>query len=524
MANVTGYVYKNISTSIGDIQCIVYTIDEEIENIDGKQYTMVFPTSVYHAQNFPVISEGKGFSQPSISANFSSDYISYNISDDEYIFKYYIDGNEQSRNIDARNAVNACWIQAVVYVGTNGIYTSTIRPPNSFIFQSSFNRTGTGVTYVSPTNNSFGYYRKSDESSRSITVNHFTITNDYLTMLFSGGGGDSDDPYEGGGNSGSGGGGGNFSDQSDNVGFPPAPEIEISNTGFIRFYAPSSSQLQSMSAYMWDTLNLDNWKKIVADPMDVILGLTLVPCPVSKGSAQNLKVGNINTDVSMTTLASQTTIVDMGSVMVDEYWGSYLDYDPYTTIAIYLPFIGWRDLKADDVMGKEVDLQYYVDVITGSFVAHILCGEQNLYSFSGAMGYQVPVTSNSWSNFLSSILSIAGNITTLAASGGKSAPSSVPSLASNAVNMFKQSVAKSGSISGASGFLGHLNAYLAITRPRQALPKDQNKYIGYPSLITTTLADLSGYTIVKEVHLENVNCTESELQEIESLLKRGVII
>lgn len=46
---------------------------------------------------------------------------------------------------------------------------------------------------------------------------------------------------------------------------------------------------------------------------------------------------------------------------------------------------------------------------------------------------------------------------------------------------------------------------------------------GYPSYITAKLGDLEGYTEIDSIHLENIGATESELSEIESILKGGVI-
>ena len=59
---------------------------------------------------------------------------------------------------------------------------------------------------------------------------------------------------------------------------------------------------------------------------------------------------------------------------------------------------------------------------------------------------------------------------------------------------------------------------------RQALPAKQNEFMGYPAFITSTLAELTGYTEVDSIHLENVDATDAELSEIETLLKGGVIL
>jgi hypothetical protein len=56
------------------------------------------------------------------------------------------------------------------------------------------------------------------------------------------------------------------------------------------------------------------------------------------------------------------------------------------------------------------------------------------------------------------------------------------------------------------------------------MPKNFKQIKGYQSNITAVLSSLSGYTEVDFIHLENVKATDTELEEIETLLKEGVII
>ena len=43
-------------------------------------------------------------------------------------------------------------------------------------------------------------------------------------------------------------------------------------------------------------------------------------------------------------------------------------------------------------------------------------------------------------------------------------------------------------------------------------------------MYTVTLSDLTGYTEIYNIHLEDMSCTDNEKTEIERLLKEGVII
>lgn len=338
----------------------------------------------------------------------------------------------------------------------------------------------------------------------------------------------SDDPYqEGGGASGSGGGTGSFDGTGDAISVPAVPTLGATNTGLVTLYNPTLAQVQSLANYMWsDSFSLDSFKKLFADPMDAILGLTIVPVAVPDGSVQNIKVGNIDTGISMTLAGSQYVTVDCGSLAVNEYWGAYLDYSPYTKAEIYLPYIGMHTLSADDIMGKTVSVKYNVDILSGSCIAFVSCGDSVLYTFSGACAQNLPITGNDFAQNFAGALTLCTSTAALAAGVASGGALAAPAagMVSSAIQATKGNVQRSGSIGGTAGMLGVQVPYLVLTRPRQCVPANQNTYQGYPAFITEDLADLSGYTEVESIQLENCTATDSEIDEIKALLAAGVLL
>ena len=65
---------------------------------------------------------------------------------------------------------------------------------------------------------------------------------------------------------------------------------------------------------------------------------------------------------------------------------------------------------------------------------------------------------------------------------------------------------------------GYVNVYKDLL-----LVRDYNTFRGYVSNITLALSECSGYTKVAEIHLENIPATSAELDEMDGLLKAGVI-
>lgn len=333
------------------------------------------------------------------------------------------------------------------------------------------------------------------------------------------------DPYSQGGESDVGGGTGNFDGTSVEVDFTSLPTLSAVDTGFITLYNPTVAQLQSLASYMWSgAFDLDTFKKLFADPMQAILGLSLVPGPVPSSGAQAVKVGNISTGISMTKAASQYIDVDCGTLNVEEFWGAYLDYEPYTKAEIYLPYIGTHQIAVDDIMGKAVHIKYHIDILSGACAAEIKCGGSVLYTFIGSVAVSIPVTGNDWTNVINGVLSIAGAVGSLVATGGASAPAAAGEIASAAVNSLKPNIEKSGAVSGGGGLMAGKVPVLILTRPRQALPASQNSFTGYPAFITRSLGAVSGYTEVHKIRLGGISATDAELDEIKNLLKGGVIL
>lgn len=341
------------------------------------------------------------------------------------------------------------------------------------------------------------------------------------------------DPYAQGGTSGGGGGTGTFSRTGDTIGEHDLPTLSAVDAGFITLFAPTRGEMKSLASYLWsDLFSLDTFKKIFANPMDAILGLSIVPVQVPTSGSKTVKVGNISTGVSMTKASTQYVKLSCGSLQVEEYWGAYLDYSPYTKCEIYLPYIGVHELSIDDVMGKTIKVVYYLDILSGACTAEIYSEGTCLYSFVGQCSASIPISGNDWTNVINGVMQIGAAVGSLVASGGLSAPISGGMLASGlktgasvggTVTASKPSVERSGSMSGAGGMLGQQNPYLIITWPKECIPASQNKFIGYPSFVTVTLGDITGFNIVESVHLENIPATSEELDEIESLLMNGVI-
>lgn len=355
------------------------------------------------------------------------------------------------------------------------------------------------------------------------------------------------DPYSDAGDSTTGGGGGTFDGSSDPVAVPGLPSVGATNTGFISLFVPSQAQLKQVADYLWGGLfDLSTYLKIFENPMDCILGLSVVPVTVPTSGSAQITVGNIELSGISLPLASQQYVeIDCGSIsFADKFFGSYLDQDPYTKMALFVPYSGVHSVKADDIMGKTVNLKYHIDILTGSLVAFLTCGNSVLYEFNGACASNIPVNSINYASTIENAIRIAVNIGTTVATAGAAAPMTGATAATReaartfgtAVNMagstaegilsLKPNIDRAGSLGGTTGLMGNQTPYFIITRPRLCKPANQNTFKGYPSFIQVTIGDLigEGYTELDTVILAGMYLTDSEKEELKQILESGVYL
>ena len=335
------------------------------------------------------------------------------------------------------------------------------------------------------------------------------------------------DPYEEkGGASTTGGGTGNGTDGTDTQTMPGDPGLSALSLGLCTAFIPSSSALNSLANFLFgaNTTILDELAKLFGDPMKAIIGLHILPVSPTTAGSGVITLGNVNTGVTSGYTATQYIDVDCGSVSISEYWGSYLDYDPYTQYEIYLPFIGIKSLDSNDVVEHTLSVKYKVDVLSGACVCLVFSDSNLLYSYSGSCSQQIPLTESQYSNLLSGAITVAASVGSLIATEGGSAGIAIPAIASSSVNMAKQQITRSGSLTGNAGQMGIKTPFVIRHKPIQAIPGSQNSYLGYPSFITEKIGNLTGYTEFYEVHLNGLTCTDEEKDELESLMKGGVLL
>lgn len=323
---------------------------------------------------------------------------------------------------------------------------------------------------------------------------------------------------------------------------PSVPGLTATTSGVIGLFAPSALQMQQLADYMWTdfggtgTTTEDILKEIVqalkrsiSNPLDYVIGLNIIPSQgLSIGSNQTIRFGFVNSNVTMPRLTDQYFAVDCGSLQFDALCGdTFLDYAPYSKFSIYLPYIGVKDVDANDFVGHTISVMYRGDVVTGGVTAYILKDGSVMYQYSGCCALNVPLNADGWGSTIGAAVQIATSIAVGGMVGGAAgalaaADQGAASVATNP-SLLSPQVQRSGAVSGGAGCMGVQYPFVIREAVRFHSTEGFNTVSGYPSYYYKSLSSMSGYTKCFDVHLTGIPGTRGEIAEIEKLLKEGVV-
>lgn len=309
------------------------------------------------------------------------------------------------------------------------------------------------------------------------------------------------------------------------------PVSSVKTSSLYTIWNPTQEQLNSLANFLWSTDFVDLIKKVLQSPMDAMISLALFPIRPKTDGTHIINLGYVPSGVSALRVSDQFQTFQTSGLVIPHKYNSYLDYSPYTTAEIYLPFIGFQRLNINDVMGKTVSVVYNIDMLSGICNALVKVDDTTMYSYSGNMAMFLPLSAGNWARMMTPIFGAVGGVASMGAGiagvmSGSSLLGSTATAVSGAKslgNLEGNAVSRSGEISGNAGILGDYQPFIVVTRPINDRPSTYNSNIGQTYNKSVQLGTLSGFTIVDEAHVEGMSATETEKNEIERLLKEGVI-
>lgn len=284
------------------------------------------------------------------------------------------------------------------------------------------------------------------------------------------------------------------------------PILQNSNV----FFPSPSDAIINLIAFPFNIAQYDEENITYMDAIK-ILGVEL-SYPVGEGATNKIsgyKLGH-----------NMKTRIPMGSLKFEEFFGTFLDYDPYTQISLYLPFFGFIPLSASAVMGKTVKLFYDVSYLDGTCLCVVLADDVPIITKEGNLGYQIPIIkSDNSTKVMSKVADAVGVVANTVTGNYSKAGAKVGAL------LETNTVSCTGTATGVHARAMSPIPFVIITRPVTNMPNNYNEIAGYQTNLYRKLSDLTGFTACDNVKIDGVSkATEKEKEEIKSLLMNGVIL
>lgn len=343
--------------------------------------------------------------------------------------------------------------------------------------------------------------------------------------------------------------GDNESDKMDNPENPKLSPIAAGNN----LYAMTLNELEQTFNFLWDGHNKDILGVTISEAniIDTLCNCFYMPFDIlSHDSAHCIEAtvtaGGYASEVnSKAIISGYNKRFNFGDIEIDEYYGSYLDYAPFTTITIYLPYIGFKQLDVSKCMGKKINVTYSVDFSQGivtAYISYYYDGNKQVFAeYSGQMGIPIKVTGKNTTaaenavkdaafavgGFALAAISVlaapaTGGTSLIGTAGAVGAGLNAIGKTVNAMTIQPDSISV-GNAGAENWLLSPQGCYVHIQRPRTATPDNFNETNGWATRYTGTISEFTGYLECSTV-INTVSATAEEKNQITNLLKQGVYI
>ena len=229
---------------------------------------------------------------------------------------------------------------------------------------------------------------------------------------------------------------------------------------------------------------------------------------------------------------------DLGTL--SHYYDNFLDFAPYSSASMYIPYIGKVELPINLIQStsleeKRLGISFRIDRTNGDMLVLLTVNNIPVCRWTGNCAKSIPLLVTDNSGVLQNQL---GRLTSAFTSGlnaiGSAATMNVPGAVSNIGGMFAASLAPgapiktSSHIVGAapeSGDIGWLDSQVCtiiVERPIWWKPYDYGELVGYPTKKIAKLASVEGFAKITDIHIR-CKATESEKERLKNMLAEGCV-
>lgn len=306
---------------------------------------------------------------------------------------------------------------------------------------------------------------------------------------------------------------------------------------FNRSFAVTSNNVRQLADFLWNA-DETKFQEIVKglalmgeNPMNGIIDLRLFPFNValknSATQAEPIVIGRTNTGINGIKLTENAnSLIDLGECTFFTKFKNFLDYEPYTTAQLYIPYIGVVPVSTAEFMGHKISVKMIVDYTTGAGTAIVFKDDIPFIYRNGVVGVSIPMTGTDSASYANTVI---GNVISGAVGGVTSiASGNIGGMVSSAEKLYSgfatgTNYQEASASSPSVAMWQPQKCYFIIDRPILNVPDNYGRTVGYACEITGKLSDFKGFTVVSNPEI-NFRCTDSERQYIVNILQGGVFV
>lgn len=294
----------------------------------------------------------------------------------------------------------------------------------------------------------------------------------------------------------------------------PLPTLSLSTYAY-NLYRVDPAQLRILMRDLWSESWLEDLFDTNEYKLSNIVSLHILPFTISTDYTTPIKIGNKTSD-AYGHLVSEYHQINLGSVYISKLLDNYMIHEPYTSIELYLPYVGMVDLCPSKVTGRQLKIMYNVHIPTGYGIASVWI-DGNLYStYTCNMYTQCPISANSNSTFMSAVGSLLNLGSNPSIAGSVDAISSMGKAAQG-------NTLTKGTYGSVAGFMNLQKPYIIRSYPNLVVPKNSGRLMGKPTYKFTQIKNAgSGFLRVDKVKLDGIKCSDTVKSQIEAALVKGV--
>ncbi len=301
---------------------------------------------------------------------------------------------------------------------------------------------------------------------------------------------------------------------------------DLDMTAFNSFMGTAYAGTGSLSfSDLWQA-----YKNSMHDPLSGILGALILPINPPDTAVTYIRLSGQSIAVSGSCGYVTKRFGETADAVVNvvPYYNTFLDYEPFTKITLYLPFVGSVGLNTNECMGGSISVRYWVDYCTGNCVAYVTltdrAGRPSYYQYNGNCAAYIPVSGNDGG--IASIISGASSVITGTVQAMSGNPAGIGSMIGGGMQIAEPKTTQKhvGGFSGGAGCVGCLYPFIVVNHPAAATAQGYTGIMGAPSAMAGTVGQYHGFTAFMHADTHGIPCTAEEMQEIDGALSEGVYL